>query len=750
MLPVVGLVLALSALQAGQQPAQSGNPSIRGTVVDASTNRPVADARVTLIEAGLNTRTGPDGRFEFVHVAPRTYTLTVSTIGYIFVRRRVDAVLNTNLDLSVPLAEGTGTYQEAVTVAADVASKPKALGVSSQMELGSAGLAELRGVAADDPIRAIQALPGVATGDDFQAEFSVRGSAFRHVGVVMDGTPTQLLMHTVRSTNDAGSIAMINTDILSRGALFSGPHARPHGDWLGATLEFDVREGSRDRAGVRAAVSGTSASGVFEGPLGGSRRGSWLFSIRKSYIDWLVRKIDPDVTSTIGFSDAQAKFAFDITPRQQVQLFAIAGDAAYRDPDSGFSNGIDNARSRSSMASLSWRIAHSRAVVSQRLSLMSARYENRGRVGQHLADGLSQSLHWRADVTAPLSPSLTFEGGARHELSDASETLRRFATTSNSSVRLVAERAISADPSTSSVWAQLSWRDSRGGVAAGLRAVNRSDVESTALPWLLAERTFGHTTVRGGVGRSVQFVDPLISAITPSVSGPERAASYDVSVEQPLGRGWGVQGAMFYRNERDILRRSGEERLNPLTGARIFESVFPLFSNALEGTSRGADLLLIRRSTTGLTGWVGYTWAHTRYRDGSTGESFDGDFDQRHTLNVFAQQRLSYRFAVSGKLRLGSNFPIVGYFSGTTESMKLAALRNQVRLPFYARLDLRANRTFTFQRSRLTLFAEVMNVLGRENGGQSDGFVVSTTLAAIGYVDRLLPRIPSAGFLFEF
>jgi hypothetical protein len=198
---LVALTLAL-ALVAGLQSSQSGtlqpagNPTIRGTVVDAKTNAPIADVRVTLVEAGQATRTSVDGRFEFVNVPPRTYTLTISTIGYIFVRRRVEALLNTNLELSVPLAEGTGTYQEEVTVSADAAARPKAIGVSSQMELGSAGLAELRGVAADDPMRAIQALPGVTTGDDFQAEFSVRGSSFRHVGIVIDGTPTQLLMHT--------------------------------------------------------------------------------------------------------------------------------------------------------------------------------------------------------------------------------------------------------------------------------------------------------------------------------------------------------------------------------------------------------------------------------------------------------------------------------------------------------------------------------------------------------------------------
>jgi hypothetical protein len=108
----------------------------------------------------------------------------------------------------------------------------------------------------------------VATGDDFQAEFSVRGSAFRHVGIVIDGTPTQLLLHAIRGTSETGSVSMINTDVLSHASLLAGPHSRQDGDWLGATVQFEIREGSRDRLGVRAAVSGTSASGVFEGPIG--------------------------------------------------------------------------------------------------------------------------------------------------------------------------------------------------------------------------------------------------------------------------------------------------------------------------------------------------------------------------------------------------------------------------------------------------------------------------------------------------
>ena len=153
-------------------------------------------------------------------------------------------------------------------------------------------LQDLRGVAADDPMRALQALPGVATGDDFQSQFSVRGSEFRHVDG-SDGTATPLLLHMVRSTNDTGSIAMINSDVLDRASLMAGAHPQRQGDWLGATLDFGLREGSRDRVQVRGAASATTASIVLEGPLGGTRRGAWLTSIRKSYIDWLIRKLYP-------------------------------------------------------------------------------------------------------------------------------------------------------------------------------------------------------------------------------------------------------------------------------------------------------------------------------------------------------------------------------------------------------------------------------------------------------------------------
>src|SRR5580704_11974157 len=129
----LALLFAITPVQALPPPAST---ALRGIVVDAQTAAPLRDARVLITELGRSAQSGADGRFEFQNVAPGSYTLTVSLIGFVFVRRHVDVAAGGMPDLTVPLAEGTGAYQETVTVKPDAAGD---VGVGSQSELGSAG-----------------------------------------------------------------------------------------------------------------------------------------------------------------------------------------------------------------------------------------------------------------------------------------------------------------------------------------------------------------------------------------------------------------------------------------------------------------------------------------------------------------------------------------------------------------------------------------------------------------------------------
>jgi hypothetical protein len=42
-----------------------------------------------------------------------------------------------------------------------------------------------------------------------------------------------------------------------------------------------------------------------------------------------------------------------------------------------------------------------------------------------------------------------------------------------------------------------------------------------------------------------------------------------------------------------------------------------------------------RRSDNGLTGWIAYTLGYSRFTDATTQLHFWGDYDRRHTVNVF-------------------------------------------------------------------------------------------------------------------
>jgi hypothetical protein len=714
------------------------------TVIDARTGAPVADARVQL--AGSSVQTDAAGVARFLAVAPGTHTVSVSTIGYIFVRRTLE-VGTAPVTLTVPLTEGTGAYQEAVTVTADPMRSTET-GVASQIELGSAALQDLRGIATDDPMRAVQGLPGVATGDDFQAEFSVRGSAFRHVGIVLDGIQSPLLMHAVRGRDDTGSIAMINSDVLDRASLLAGTHPLRHGDWLGATLEFGVRDGSRDRVQLRGTISGTSAALVLEGPLTPARKGSWLLSMRKSYVDWLIRKLDPEISSTIGFTDAQAALTLDLTPRQQLRLLLVGGQAIYREQETSVANGLSRAVSTGGLASLAWRYAGNSTLLSQRVSTSISTFTNTGVRRQDLGNGTTASWVWRGDLHRTLGRAWSVEGGARHEETRQDQALRRFTTTSSGGLRVTAAREFAADTAISSVWGQVARRTATWGLSAGARGSrDRRSADRWLSPWLLAEVTQGRVTVRASAGATHQRPSLQYDSAALEPLRTESARSADLSVDVRLSGTSRLQVTPFIRDDRDLLRPMGEDRV--VDGRRVASTPFFLVASRLDGRARGVDVLLQRRAPRGLTGWIAYTWAHTHYDDTVSGEQFDGDNDQRHTINVFLLQRLSFRAAASAKLRLGSNVPLAGYFSGTTDALRIAETRNNVRLPWYVRLDLRANRTFTFSKRRLTVFVEVVNVLGRRNLGQADGFS-RTNFEAVFYTEKLIPRIPSAGFTIEF
>jgi outer membrane cobalamin receptor len=283
--------------------------------------------------------------------------------------------------------------------------------------------------------------------------------------------------------------------------------------------------------------------------------------------------------------------------------------------------------------------------------------------------------------------------------------------------------------------------------------VDRSGVADSTLasPWLLAEWQLT-TRARIRAGASVEHQSPLVEQGQLTVPGvrltPERARSWDVGLDYAMGGEWRISGAVYDRRESDLLRLIGVEPF--VVDGVIVAPTQPQWENAMSGRAKGAGVTVERRQANGFSGWLSYSYGRSDLTDDKRSESFPADFDQRHTVNTYASYRWSGRTAVSARWRYGSNFPIPGYYEKRGVDYFLSSERNRERLPLYSRMDVRVDRTFTRQRSRLTLFVEVLNLLNRTNLGPADRGYNPVTGRVPDLVEDLFPLLPSAGLLIEF
>jgi hypothetical protein len=303
---------------------------------------------------------------------------------------------------------------------------------------------------------------------------------------------------------------------------------------------------------------------------------------------------------------------------------------------------------------------------------------------------------------------------------------------------------------------EQSWSSAEGRVrlSAGARwdrhSTNRIAALSPHAALALAVRP--GTELRFGWGQYVQYPEPrwLLSPAGSRALLPERSNHLLISIEQRLGERTRLRAEFYEREDRDLLFRPFyEPRL--IVGRVFIPPANPSVRNSLRGYARGFEVFLQRRSANRLSGWVSYAYGRARLRDGEARVAFDADQDQRHTVNAFASYRLRPSVNLSLKGIYGSGFPLPGFYRIEGGQYYLAESRNALRLDAYQRLDARINKACTFERWRLTLYGEVVNLLNRSNYrfGERDGYYPQTGLAVLS-LEKMFPIIPSVGIVLDF
>ncbi len=208
-------ILAFAALPARPQTAAE----IQGTVVDARGGEALANVVVELAGAPYRATTDPAGRFHITGVAPGDYTVNVSTVGYRLVKKAFHLDAGETKDFEVVLSPGTFHQTETVVARADPFETTRQ-DAPSTLVLAGTDAKNLGSVLADDPLRAVQGLPGVSSNNDFDARFSLRGADYSRVGLYIDGVLLHSPFHMLEGTTVSGSGTAFNADIVEEMELY--------------------------------------------------------------------------------------------------------------------------------------------------------------------------------------------------------------------------------------------------------------------------------------------------------------------------------------------------------------------------------------------------------------------------------------------------------------------------------------------------------------------------------------------------
>lgn len=294
----------------------AGVGGISGTV------RPAGAEKICVVDLKRCTPLGPDGAFQIQGLRPGDYVLEVSSAGKAILRSpsvSVRAGLDSQLEFVLPTLDAV---QTTLTISESLFVPPEEIKNSSYI-IQSEELFNVAG-ARQDISRYVQLLPGVSTGaNDFRNDIIVRGGSPLENLFVVDNIEIPNINAFANFASAGGTTSILDAQVIRDVVFLTGGQPAPFANRTSGVLQVANREGSRDGFHGRVTIGDPGFGGVLEGPLGKAKKGSWIVSARRSYLDLF--------TNDIGFGGVpvlytyNAKLLYDLSPRDRIWAASISG-----------------------------------------------------------------------------------------------------------------------------------------------------------------------------------------------------------------------------------------------------------------------------------------------------------------------------------------------------------------------------------------------------------------------------------------
>ena len=714
--------------------AQATTGELSGVVLDRASERPLTGVTVTL--GARSAITDEEGRFRLFGAPAGRATLVLTAPGAapVSVDEEIVAGRHRQVRYLVALEAPRGLYESTVRAPRVERAGVVETGVAREEARRAAG-------AADDPLKVVEDLPGVARATAGTGDIIVWGAAPADTRVVFDGVEWPALLHV------GGWRSTINAGLVARVALTPGGFGGEWGRALGGLVRID------GTAPPAAGVHGEIGADVLDGSaLLSYARGRFAITVagRYSWLDRLAATVvQGDAAAFIPlprWDDYQLRASVALRRRERLALTFLAADdslrrtAAAGDPTALRSDRFDRSSYRVLVRYDAERdgaaieltpffgydgsrtvdqFGASPATLAVRSFIGGLRGAYRRRLGRLVVaaaglDLLDTHAHVtrlgsltiparEGDVTVfgqPPGDDVAAADDRIHALDVApfvSVDVRLGPVTLTPSLRVDAMLfegnhivpPVGTMPATG--WSRFEW------------AVD----PRLQLRWQAHARVA--VVAAGGLYHQPPDVTDLGARFGNPALAPSRASVATAGVEARLWATLSAEATGFYRQLDELVTRNPAPS-PPVAGALVQDGI---------GRSYGAQLLVRAAPWHGLSGWLSYTGGRSERRDHPTSAWRLFDFDQTHILTLVAEYALGH-WSLGTRLRWATGFPrtpVVGAYFDTRDARydPLFGAQNSIRIDDFVQLDLRAEYAFVWARATLRLYLDVQNVTYRRN-----------------------------------
>ncbi len=307
---------------------------IKGSVVDAQSNRPIAGAWVKSGNNSDSVLSASDGTFRLKLSKPGFYILYARAWGYKSGNSEEQLV---TYDKQAPILialESLADTIEAVNIRRASLQKRDAGSPLSSQELSIREIERNPG-GNRDISKIIQSLPGVITIPGFRNDIVIRGGAPSENKFYLDGIEIPVINHFQTQGSTGGPVGLLNVNFIKKVNFYTGAFPVNLSNGLSSVFDFQQIEGNREKGNYRFTVGSSDLGFTADGPLG--KKATYIFSARQSYLQGLFSVLG--LPFLPNFIDYQGKVQIDLGKRDKLTILTV-GAVDYFRLNTGVNNGI--------------------------------------------------------------------------------------------------------------------------------------------------------------------------------------------------------------------------------------------------------------------------------------------------------------------------------------------------------------------------------------------------------------------------